>query len=73
MGESREPRRARPDSSQRLAYLRLRVGEKRRRVDGEANAREQRACRRLPNDSGEVGEARHAGAALPIARLDPLK
>ena len=42
-------------------------------MDGEANAREQRACRRLPNDSGEVGEARHAGAALPIARLDPLK
>ena len=42
-------------------------------MDGEANAREQRACRRLPNDSGEVGEARHAGAALPIARLNPLK
>ena len=37
-------------------------------MDGEANPREQRACRRLPNDSGEVGEARHAGAALPIAR-----
>ena len=50
----RELGKSEEDGERGLAHLRLRVGEKRSRVDGEANAREQGTCRRLPNDSGEV-------------------